>query len=103
MSNIEHAKIFQGNTIEILKILLKIEDNQLVMSWEICLEYVIYRITFYNVSRFKLGVISMPLEIHGLEIYNHYQNGWEKDSAYEIHDLEDDKVKFYCEFFKIDE
>ena len=102
MRNIENTKFFQGNTIEILEILLKIEDNQLVMSWKICLEYVIYRITFYNVSRFKLGVISMPLEIHGLEINNHFQNGWEKDSAYEIHDFEDDKIEFYCEFFIIE-
>ncbi len=101
--NIEKAEIFQGNKIEILEMFLKNVDNQLDLSWKIYFENAVYRITFFNVSRFRIGEVSMPLEIHGFEIISHSQNGWEKDSIYEIRDFEDDRVNFFCEYFKMDE
>ena len=99
--NIGQAKIFQGNKIEILQMTIKSVDNQLELSWEICFNGVVYRMTFYNVSRFRAEALSIPLEVHGFEIINHIQDGWEKDSAYEIRDFEDDRVNFFCERFEI--
>ena len=34
----EKAELLQGNKIEILEMVLKQTDGQLVLSWEICLE-----------------------------------------------------------------
>lgn len=99
--NIEKAEIFQGNKIEILEMVLKNANNQLELSWKIYFDNTVFQITFSNVSRFRIGEVSMPLEIYGLEIINHSQNGWEKDSTYEIRDYEDDRVNFFCEYFKI--
>ena len=98
--NIGKAKIFQGNKIEILEMILKNEDNQLVLSWRIYFENEVFWITFYNVSRFRIGDVSIPLEIHGFEIINHSQDAWEKDSTYEVRDFEDDRVHFLCEYFQ---
>ena len=75
--------------------ILKNFDSKLELSWKIKFENEVFRITFYNVSRFRMGELSVPLEVHGLEIINHSQ--WEKDSRYEIRDFEDDRVKFFCE------
>lgn len=103
MMNMEKAEIFQGNKIEILEMILKNAENQLELSWKIYFENAIFRITFSNVSRFRIGEVSMPLEIHGFEIINHAQDGWEKDSTYEVRDFEDDRVNFFCEYFKMNE
>lgn len=99
--NIGQVEIFQGNKIEILEMILKNVDNQLELSWKIYFGNVVYRITFYNVSRFRIGDLSIPLEVHGFEIINHPQNGWEKDSTYQIRDFEDDRVNFFCEHFEM--
>lgn len=101
--NMEKAEIFQGNKIEISEMLLKNVDNQLELSWQIHFENAVFRITFSNVSRLRISEVSAPLEIHGFEIVDRSQNGWEKDSAYEIRDFEDDRVNFFCEYFKVDE
>lgn len=101
--NIENVGIFHGNTIKILEMVLENDNNQLELSWKIYIENKVFFITFYNVSRFRIGELSIPLEIHGFEIINHSQNAWEKDSAYEIRDFEDDCVHFFCEYFKINE
>ena len=49
-----------------------------------------------------MGEISIPLEIDGFEIVNCLEKGWERDSAYEIRDFEDDRIHFFCEFLKIE-
>ena len=103
MMNMEKVEIFQGNKIEILEMVLKNVDNQLELSWKIYFENAVFSITFSNVSRFRIGEVSTPLEIHGFEIINHSQNGWEKDFTYEIRDFEDDRVNFFCEYFKMNE
>ena len=97
------AEVFQGNKIEILEMVLKNVDNQLELSWKICFENTVHWMIFSNVSRFRIGEVSIPLEIRGFEMINHFQNGWEKDSTYEVRDFEDDRVNFFCECFKIDE
>ena len=101
--NMEKVEIFQGNKIEILEMVLKNENGKLDLSWEICFENAVFRIVFYNVSRFGFGGLSAPLEVHGFEIINHSQNGWGKDSTYEIRDFEDDRINFFCESFKMRE
>lgn len=101
--NTDKIEVFQGKKVEILEMLLKNVDNQLELSWKIYFENAIFRITFYNVSRLRVGELSAPLEVHGFEIINHSENGWGKDSTYEIRDFEDDRVCFFCEHFKIDE
>lgn len=95
--------IFQGEKIEILEMTLKSADDRPELSWIISLKSAVYRMTFYNVSRFRIGYISMPFEVQGFEIIDNSKNGWGKDSAYEIRDFEDDRVNFFCEYFKIDE
>ncbi len=99
----EKAELLQGNKNEILEMVLKQTDGQLVLSLKICMEEKVFRMTFYHVSRFRIGEVSVPLEIHGFEIINHAQNGWEKDSTYEIRDFEEDHINFFCEYFQIDE
>lgn len=103
MMNMRKAEILQGNKIEISEMILRNVNNQLEMSWKISFENAFLWITFFNVSRFRIGEVSEPLEIHGFEIINHSQDGWEKDSAYEICDFEDDRVNFFCEYFEMDE
>ena len=61
-----------------------------------------FRITFFNVSRFRVGELMVPVEVHGLEIINHSQKGWEKDFKYEIRDFEDDLICFFCESFMVE-
>lgn len=97
------AEVFQGSRIEILEMVLKSVDNQLELSWKTYFENTVHRMTFFNVSRFRIGEVSIPLEIRGFEMISHFQNGWEKDSTYEVRDFEDDRVNFFCECFKIDE
>lgn len=97
------AEVFQGSRIEILEMVLKGVDNQLELSWKTYFENTVRRMTFFNVSRFRIGEVSIPLEIRGFEMISHFQNGWEKDSTYEVRDFEDDRVNFFCECFKIDE
>jgi len=95
--------MFQGNGIEIIEMILKNDNNKLVLFWELYFEKTLFRIKFYNVSRFRIGELSMPLEIQGFEIIDHSRNRWEKDSTYEIRDFEDDRVNFFCEFFEIEQ
>lgn len=100
--NIGQIEVFKGEKIEILEMSLKNVEDQLELAWKIYFENSIFSITFYNVSRFRVGELSVPLEVHGFEIINHSQNGWEKDSTYEIRDFEDDRVHFFCESFMMD-
>ena len=72
--NMGKVEIFQGNKIEILEMVLKSIDNQLELSWEIYFENEIYRITFSNVSRLRIGEVSAPLDIHGFEMPDRLQN-----------------------------
>jgi len=101
--SIGQIEAFNGEKIEILEISLKNVEDQLELVCKIYFENLIFRITFYNVSRFRIGEFSIPLEVHGFEIINHSQNGWEKDSSYEIRDFEDDRVHFFCESFMMHE
>ena len=103
MMNMRKAEIYQGNKIEILEMFLKNADNQLELSWKMCFENTVHWMTFSSVSRFRLGEVSIPLEIRGFEMISHFQSGWEKDSTYEVRDFEDDRVNFFCECFRIDE
>ena len=99
--SIKQAAIFQGNKIEILEMILKNMDNKFKLSLNICFENVVYSISFYNVSKFRVGELSIPLEVHGFEIINHSQNGWGRDSTYEVRDFEDDLINFFCEYYEI--
>lgn len=74
--NMGQPEVFQGDKIEILEMILKNVDNQLELSWKIYFKNAIFKIMFYNVSRFRVGEFSVPLEVHGFEIINHSQNGW---------------------------
>ena len=97
------AEMLQGNKIEILEMVLKNVDGRLELSWKIHFENAVFRMVFSNVSRFRIGEVSTPIEIHGFEIVDHSQDGWEKDSTYEIRDFEDDRINFFCAYFKLDE
>ena len=101
--DIGKAVFFQGNKIEILEMILKNVGNQLELSWKIHFGNTVHRILFCNVSRFRVVDMSTPLEVYGFEIIDHSQDGWEKDSTYEIRDFEDDRVNFFCEYFEMDE
>ncbi len=97
----KQANIFQGKKIKILEMILKNKNDQLELSLKVYFENKILEMLFYNVSRIKMGELSVPLEVHGFEIIDNSPNGWEKDSTYEIRDFEDDYISFYCENFKI--
>lgn len=99
--NTEQIEIIQGKKIQILKMVLTNDGDQLKLSLKLYCNNVLFRINFHNVSRFRMGNISMPLEVEGFEIINHSQDYWETDSRYEIRDFEDDRVNFFCESFEI--
>ena len=99
--NVEITEIIQGSIIEILEMNLGQADNRLVFSWRICSGNTRFRMTFLNVSRFRVGEMSSPLEIHGFEMIDHSQGGWEKDSKYEIRDFEANRIHFFCEDFRM--
>ena len=94
--NIGQIEPFQGE-IKILEMILKNDENQLEFSFKLYFKEKVYIMTFYNVSRLRVEDFSAPLEVHGFEIANHSQNGWEKDSKYEIRDYEDNRINFFCE------
>ena len=71
------AECLNGRKIGILEMTLKSVDNQLELSWKITAANAVYRMVFFNVSRLRLEEISAPIEIHGFEIIDHSQNGWE--------------------------
>lgn len=99
--NTRHMNFPVGNEIEILELRLKIIEDRLELSLKLYSENMISEVIFNNVSRFRVGEISTPLVVHGFEIIDHSQNGWEKDSRYEIRDFEDDRINFFCESFKL--
>ena len=99
--NVEKTELFCGKDFEILEMVLTRDEYLLNLSWKVYFENKFFLISFYNVSRFRIGEISIPLAIQGFEIINHSQDGWEKDSTYEIRDFEDDYVHFFCESIKI--
>ena len=99
----DQIRVFQGQKIEILKMALSNLDNQLMLSLEINFENTIYRIIFHNVSGVSMYNMSIPLEVHGFEIINHSQSGWEKNFKYEIYDFEDNRINFFCEDFEIED
>ena len=96
------VETLQGKRIEILEMILKNMDDQLEVTCKIHFEHSVFLITFFNVSRFRIGEVSAPIEIHGFEIIDHSKDGWGQDSTYEIHDFEDDYVRFFCEYFTIE-
>lgn len=89
-----------GNEFEISEMRLKTIDDRLELLLKISSRNTTSEVMFYNVSRFRSGELSTPLKVHGFEIIDHSQNGWEKDSQYEICDFEDDRISFFCEDFK---
>ena len=95
------VSILQGNKIEIFEMILKTIDGQLELLWKIKFENRFFRMIFYNVSSISIEEFSYPLEVHGFEIFNHSQKGWEKHNTYEIHDFENGKIRFFCEHLKI--
>ena len=62
--NTEKEELLRGNKIEILEMLLKCIDCQLILSWKICVENKLFQMTFFNVSRFRISETSAPFEIH---------------------------------------
>ena len=61
MMNMRKAEILQGNKIEISEMILRNVNNQLEMSWKISFENAFLWITFFNVSRFRIGEVSEPI------------------------------------------
>lgn len=98
----DQTGFFNGRKIQILELFLKNTDNQLEVSLFVRSNNDFFRITFFNVSRFRVGELMVPVEVHGLEIINHSQKGWEKDFKYEIRDFEDDLICFFCESFMVE-
>ena len=96
----DQTELFQGKKVEILEMILKNVNNQLELSCKINFQDAIFTIIFYNVSRFRIENLSTPLVVHGFEIINHFQNGWDADSKYEIRDFEYDRVHFFCECYE---
>lgn len=92
-------KKLNGKKIEITKMLLRHENDQLVVSWELYCDRKAMSITFYHVSRLSLTSISVPIEVQGFEIIDHSHEGWANDSKYEIRDYEDDCIHFFCDDF----
>lgn len=101
--NAEQMVIFQGEAIIILEMTVKNSNEQLELSWIVSYKGLIYKMMFYNVSRLRIENMSAPLGLQGFEIINHKKKGWERESAYEIRDFENDHINFFCECFEFNE
>lgn len=101
--NAEQMVIFQGEAIIILEMTVKNSNEQLELAWVVSCKGIVYRMIFYNVSRLRIESMSSPLGLQGFEIINHEIEGWERESAYEIRDFEDDHINFFFECFECNE
>ncbi|MBP1587919.1 MAG: hypothetical protein ILO53_05925 [Clostridia bacterium] len=93
--------MFQGRTVVILTMVIENKFIQFDVSCKLCCDNTVYQIVFANVSRLKVKELSIPLAIEGLEIINHFQEGWENDSKYEVRDCENGCISFFCEHYLI--
>lgn len=92
--------ILNWKEIEFMELSLKRDFDKLVLFCRCLIGNDIIDLSFYNISRMRFGELSNPLIIQGLCIVDHSQNGWENESRYEICDFEDNRIHFYCEFFR---
>ena len=97
----EILSVIRGKKIQILEFSLFRINDQLELILKIDFNNAILIIRFYNVSDVSIQKLSMPMEIHGFDIIDNKQRGWEKDSRYEIRDFEDASIHFFCENIEI--
>lgn len=97
----KRIEIINGKTIIINEINLRNCNNRLVLSWNVLDRSKVMRIIFYNASRIRINMFSMPMIVQGLEIIDHSRDGWDRESVYEIHDYEDDCISFFCEHIEV--
>lgn len=95
--SMDWIKYLQGERIEIFEMILSGKDNKLELTWRISVGNRRIKLFFHNISCFSMNSVSVPFEIDGFEVIDHLQDGWQKDSRYEVHDYEDGKVCFFCE------
>ena len=95
--SIYQTEFLQGKRIEISEMILSSKENRLELTWKINVCDKRSTLLFHNVSCFSINSVSVPFEIEGFEVIDHLQEGWQKDSRYEVHDYEDGKVRFFCE------
>lgn len=100
---LEQIEMFQGERVEIIELNLLNVGIQLELSLRIHFCNTIYTISFYNVSRFNIDNMSIPMDVFGFEIINHSNEGWAKDSNYEFRDFEDNRIGFFFEYLKLKE
>lgn len=54
-------------------------------------------IQFLNVSNICFDGLNRPMIIHGFEIVDNTNLGWEKCGRYHVRDYEDGLISFYCQ------
>ena len=96
--NSRQCELLGDKGLKFNKVTLSDENDQLVLSCETA----VHMIKFYNVSRLSIRDLSLPLEVDGIEVIDHSQMGWDKDSRFEIYDYEDGRIHFFCEDYKIE-
>lgn len=92
----------QGKEMLISEITVKTTGCNLDLILTVIHSGKIYRLIFKNISRFSVDDLSAPMEIQGFEIIDHFSNGWDKESRFEIRDFEEDKIRFFCECFNVE-
>ena len=98
--NIDPQNNIHGKITILEMNLINLGDN-LELTCRIFFDNIVIRIVFNNVSGLKIENFSPPLEVQGLEIINHSQDGYAPDSRHEIRDYENDSINFFCENFTL--
>lgn len=85
----------QGEEIQITEIDIFREDDQLTLTLRFICNEKFHLVQFHGVSRVNIDQLSFPMKIGGFEILDNAL--WDPESRYRIHDLEEEKIEFYCE------
>ena len=92
-------KILQENNIEVAEMTILNTENKLNLLLKTCSGGALSTMEFKNVSRINIKDLSLSLTLSGIEIIDHFEDGWDVGSRYEIRDYEDGRISFFCESF----
>lgn len=91
------ADVLDGKSLLIDNLHITTISHRLMLEIDAYIEDKKYHILFHHVSSLKIGNISYPIQISGFAVADHSAAGWQPEVRYEIHDFEDDMIRFFCE------
>jgi hypothetical protein len=59
------------------------------------------KIIFERISELCLDCVNWPFVVHGFEILDNLELGWEKSARFRVQDYEDGLISFFCQNINI--